>query len=94
MAASYCTLSPFQSLRQFLSDYKAYHGPLPMSPYATSTYDTVWTIALTLRETHEHTNDSADLAAFSYKNGTHLRDKMFGHMQDLGFYGISVSVFQ
>jgi predicted SAM-dependent methyltransferase len=68
-----------------------------MSPYATSSYDTVWTIALTLRHAIDQTQKSNGqensllLENFTYENGTETRNIFFDIMQDLGFLGISVS---
>ncbi|KAL4230676.1 hypothetical protein ACF0H5_011052 [Mactra antiquata] len=82
------------SVRQFLKDYDFKKGPRPMSPYATSSYDTVWTIALTLKEAVERweveTNSSGNvLTEFTYQNGENTSHLFLDIMQDLGFLGIS-----
>ncbi|KAK3582846.1 hypothetical protein CHS0354_039993 [Potamilus streckersoni] len=83
------------SLRDFLLDYEKYNGTKPMSPYATSTYDTVWTIALTLRKALQWTKSGVNstnkfsLESFNYDNGEKIRKVFFNIMQELEFLGIS-----
>ena len=86
----------FQSLREFFQGYNRHNGTKPLSPYATSTYDTVWTIALTLRKSMENWRQNISgggnyrLESFSYENGDDMRNMFFSTMQNLGFLGISV----
>ncbi|WAQ99650.1 GABR2-like protein, partial [Mya arenaria] len=76
------------SLRQFLGDYDKEGGPRPLSPYATSTYDAVWTVALTLQAAWKEQNRTV-LEKFTYQGGLKTRQLFFNIMQNMGFLGIS-----
>ena len=65
-----------------------------LSPHAQQTYDTVWTVALTLRKSMEvwkTKNKDYALENFTYHNRA-MRDTFFNVMGDLEFMGVSVSV--
>lgn len=70
------------------------NGTFPLSPYATSAYDAVWTIALTINETFQKwkdNNSSLDITNFDYKNGKDIMIELRDVMQNLSFEGLSVS---
>ena len=87
----------FQSMREFLHDYDNKKGPRPLSPYATTTYDSMWAIALTLKGSLEYWQNGSDiggqndiLQSFTYERGAEIRNIFFDVMQNLEFLGISV----
>lgn len=67
---------------------------MPMSPYAKSAYDTLWTIALTLRtalyQKNTENSSSVDLEQFTYANGKETTGQLFKIMEKLSFKGLSV----
>ncbi|CAH1778015.1 unnamed protein product [Owenia fusiformis] len=83
------------STEMFFESYKRYGGPRPISPFATVTYDTIWTVALTLNNSlkmmKERLNQNIPLTAFNYKgnmSGEWLHT-FFRAMGDLEFVGVS-----
>ena len=84
-------------MREFLHDYDDKKGPRPLSPYATTTYDSMWAIALTLKGSLEYWQNGSDiggqndiLQSFTYERGAEIRNIFFDVMQNLEFLGISV----
>ena len=70
-----------------------------MSPSATQAYDTIWTIAITLRNAMHYwaTNNLSNttIDQFSYKGAVSeiMRDNFVSIMGNLDFMGVSVSIF-
>ncbi|XP_052282516.1 gamma-aminobutyric acid type B receptor subunit 2-like isoform X2 [Dreissena polymorpha] len=75
------------TLRQFLADYDAMNGSRPLSPFATSTYDTIWTIAYTLHQALER-DKNLSLESFTYQDRAY-QQVFFDIMQNMAFIGIS-----
>ena len=68
---------------------------MPLSPYATSAYDTVWTMALTIKETLRHwkeNSSSHNISQFDYDDGEYIMADLRRVMQNLSFDGLSVSL--
>lgn len=79
-----------------MEDYDRWKGVRPLSPYATSTYDTIWTVALTLRKAMDQTPENKLeplLEQFTYHNGKETTELFLGILQGLRFLGISVGYF-
>ncbi|CAG2186359.1 GABBR [Mytilus edulis] len=77
---------------KFLTDYKSINGTVPLSPYATSAYDTVWTMALTIKETLRHwkeNSSSHNISQFDYDDGEYIMADLRRVMQNLSFDGLS-----
>lgn len=77
----------FQTFEDFKRDYIKLNGTMPMSPYATSAYDTVWTVALTIANLFRH-NDT-DLGSVPYRDANEVMKAVEGLM----FEGLSVSLY-
>ncbi|VDI77951.1 gamma-aminobutyric acid type B receptor [Mytilus galloprovincialis] len=81
---------------KFLTDYKSINGTVPLSPYATSAYDTVWTMALTIKETLRHwkeNSSSHNISQFDYDDGEYIMADLRRVMQNLSFDGLSMRSF-
>ena len=61
----------------------------PRSPYAQQTYDTVWTVALTLQKSMEQMGNKS-LLSFHYEGGRKWRNTFIDVMGKLEFMGVSV----
>jgi len=95
----YATLAPlsFQTSVDFLRAYGDLHTNVPLSSFARLAYDSVWTVAMTLRATQQQQqhviNDSgATFDNFRYQtdSGRELRNTFLDVMGNLEFMGISV----
>ncbi|XP_033742389.1 gamma-aminobutyric acid type B receptor subunit 2-like [Pecten maximus] len=71
----------------FQRNYLSLNGTTPMSPYATSAYDTVWTVALTLRELLQ--NPNRQLNTVPYDDARGLVTEMMATLEYLTFDGLS-----
>ncbi|XP_071087833.1 gamma-aminobutyric acid type B receptor subunit 2-like [Haliotis cracherodii] len=78
---------------EFQREYWENNGSVPMSMYASTTYDTMWTIALTLRATLERAdtgnNSLPDLRRLNYSDMRPVKDAFMKTIEDLGFVGVS-----
>ena len=86
--------SCFQTTEEFLSAYNSLNVKSPRSMYAQLTYDSVWSVALTLRQAMERTkqaHNNTQLEDFKYRSGKHMYDDLFDIMGNLEFLGVSVS---
>ena len=82
-----------QTTEEFLQAYARIGVKTPRSMYAQLTYDSVWTVALTLQQTMERLakNNNTHLEDFTYKSGSATFDELFDMMGQLEFMGVSVS---
>ena len=80
----------FQTLEHFLADYIRLNGTFPASPFATTTYDTVWTIAMTVR-TALISGDISTLRNVHEENRTQL-NALMNLISWTQFHGLSVSI--
>ncbi|XP_059158110.1 gamma-aminobutyric acid type B receptor subunit 2-like [Physella acuta] len=77
---------------EFVSAYYKANGSLPMSIFAACTYDTVWTMALTLRQATEEwaKNGTAPLLhQLSYDRMADVKETFISTMENLEFPGVS-----
>lgn len=85
-----------QTTEEFLQAYASLGVKTPRSMYAQLTYDSVWTVALTLQQTMENLardGNKTRLEDFRYKSGSAMYNKLFDIMGKLEFMGVSVSDF-
>ncbi len=78
-----------KTTEEFLAEYQKLNVSGPMSPYVKQTYDTVWTVALTLEKSMRIIGE--DLLSFSYETGRHWSKTFLRVMGKLEFMGVSVS---
>ncbi|XP_041357870.1 gamma-aminobutyric acid type B receptor subunit 1-like [Gigantopelta aegis] len=78
---------------EFLSIYSRSNGSQPLSTHATTTYDTVWTMALTIKKTLQHRRETfvelPDLNQLNYTEMAPVRDHFFNIIEKLDFRGVS-----
>ncbi|XP_035828126.1 uncharacterized protein LOC101854281 [Aplysia californica] len=78
---------------EFLEAYFKSNGSRPLSMYAASTYDTVWTIALTIQETLRRWGANGTAAPpfhqLSYENMGSVKETFISTMENLEFPGVS-----
>jgi hypothetical protein len=84
-----------QTTTEFKQAYWDSNGSMPMSFFAATTYDTVWTIALTLRTAigqWQSANKTVPrLHAMNYTDLKPLRETYIDIIQNSHFDGVSVS---
>ncbi|XP_064637529.1 gamma-aminobutyric acid type B receptor subunit 2-like isoform X2 [Lineus longissimus] len=71
---------------EFLGKYTSLGLPSPRSPYAPQTYDTVWAVALTLREAILR---EAKIYEFTYNSGIKMKNMFKNIVENLEFFGVS-----
>ncbi|CAG5136459.1 unnamed protein product, partial [Candidula unifasciata] len=77
--------------KDFLEAYFRANGSQPMSSYATSSYDTVWTIANTIRSVliWEKNGTAPLLHQLCYEDMVAVNEMFIDTMEDLEFLGVS-----
>jgi ABC-type branched-subunit amino acid transport system substrate-binding protein len=78
-----------QKTDEFIEKYESLNLPSPRSPYAPQTYDTIWAVALTMKEALRR---GAKLKKFTYSGGKDMKNLFKSIMGNLEFFGVSVSL--
>ncbi|GFO18328.1 gamma-aminobutyric acid type b receptor subunit 2-like [Plakobranchus ocellatus] len=81
--------------RQFQEAYRDANGSRPVSMFAASSYDTVWTMALTVRQALEIWAENGTyplLEKQTYDNMDQVKETFINTMESLEFPGVSVSL--